>query len=147
MLDIVMLVLMLSRYLVSARVGRLDQVFHMIANLQQYETSTMVLDDTDPEFDERRFKECQWSEYYPNAKEALLPDMLQPRGKSVVILCFVDADHAEYRVTRRSHTGLIIIVNRAPILWFSKRQSTVKSSTFGSEFVAMRIAIEMIEGL
>ena len=69
------------------------------------------------------------------------------RGKGVVILCFVDSDHAGCRVTRRSHTGVIIFVNRSPILWFSKRQNTVESSTFGSEFVALRIAVEMIEGL
>ena len=39
------------------------------------------------------------------------------------------------------------MVNKAPIVWFSKRQSTVETSTFGSEIVAMRIAIELIEGL
>ena len=38
-------------------------------------------------------------------------------------------------------------MNRSPILWFSKRQSAVESSLFGSEFVAMKIAIEMVEGL
>jgi hypothetical protein len=38
-------------------------------------------------------------------------------------------------------------VNRAPILWFSKRQNTVETSTFGSEFIAARIAVELIEGL
>ena len=32
-------------------------------------------------------------------------------------------------------------------MWYSKRQNTVKSSTFGSKFVAMRVAIEMVEGL
>ena len=145
--DILMPVSMLSRYLVAARVGHLDQVFHMFAYLKRYETSTMVFDDTEPEFDERRFKECDWSEYYPDATEAVPSDMPTPRGKSVVMSCFVDADHAGCRVTRRSHTGVLIFVNRAPILWFSKRQNTVESSTFGSEFVAMRIAIEMIEGL
>ena len=31
--------------------------------------------------------------------------------------------------------------------WFSKRQNTVETSTFGSEFVAMRQAIEMIKAL
>ena len=61
--------------------------------------------------------------------------------------CFVDADHAGCRETRRSHTGIIIMLNRAPIMWFSKRQNTVETSTFGSEFVAMRQAVEMIEGL
>ena len=51
---------------------------------------------------------------------------------------FVDASHAANRVTRRSHTGYIIFINRAPILWFSKRQSTVETSTFTSEFIAMK---------
>jgi hypothetical protein len=60
---------------------------------------------------------------------------------------FVDADHAGNRVTRRSHTGILIYLNAAPILWYSKAQATVETSTFGSEFVAMRIAIEMIEAL
>ena len=32
-------------------------------------------------------------------------------------------------------------------MWFSKRQNTVETSTFGSEIVALRIAVEMIEGL
>jgi hypothetical protein len=32
-------------------------------------------------------------------------------------------------------------------VWYSKRQNTVESSTFGSEFVALRTATELIEGL
>lgn len=61
--------------------------------------------------------------------------------------CFVDADHAGCRLTRRSHSGILIFVNRAPILWYSKPQATVESSTFGSETVALRQAVDMIEGL
>lgn len=60
---------------------------------------------------------------------------------------FVDADHAGNKVTRHSHTGILIYLNCAPIIWYSKAQNTVESSTFGSEFVAMRIAVEMIEAL
>ncbi len=37
--------------------------------------------------------------------------------------------------------------NRAPVIWFSKRQNSVEASTFGSEFTAMKNAIEMIEAL
>ena len=146
-LDILMPVSMLSRYLVAARSGHLNQLFHILAYLKQCDASTMVFDDTEPMFDSRRFKECNWSEYYPGANEALPTDMHVARGHSVVMSCFVNPDHAGCRVTRRSHKGVIIFVNRALILWFSKRQNTVESSTFGSEFVAMRIAIEMIEGL
>jgi hypothetical protein len=33
------------------------------------------------------------------------------------------------------------------VIWYSKRQNTVETSTFGSEFVAMRIAVELVESL
>jgi hypothetical protein len=38
-------------------------------------------------------------------------------------------------------------VNNPPILWHFKIQITVESSTFSSEFVALRMAMDMIEGL
>jgi hypothetical protein len=41
----------------------------------------------------------------------------------------------------------LIFVNKAPIIWYSKRQNTVETSTFGSKFVAMWIAVELIEAL
>ena len=34
-----------------------------------------------------------------------------------------------------------------PIIWISKRQNTVESSTFGSEFLALKHATELIKGL
>jgi hypothetical protein len=74
--------------------------------------------------------------------------MPEPRGEPVVMTCFVDADHAGNSITRRSKTGFIIIfLNCAPIDWYSKKQNTVESSTFGSEFVAMQVAVECIAAL
>ena len=146
-LDIIMPVSLMSRYLAQAREGHMDQVFHMFAYLKEYNRSCLVFDDSLPSIDESRFHSCDWTEFYPGASELIPPDMPIAKGKSVRMTCFVDADHAGCKETRRSHTGIIIFLNRAPILWFSKRQSTVETSTFGSEIVAMRIAIEMIEGL
>jgi hypothetical protein len=60
---------------------------------------------------------------------------------------FVDADHAGCRLTHHSHSGVLVFVNHAPILWFSKQQAAVEASTFGSESIAVRQVIEMIEGL
>ena len=73
--------------------------------------------------------------------------MPPPRGESVSTQCFVDSDHAGNTVTKRSQTGLLLFVNRAPIVWYSKRQNTVETSTFGSEFIAMKTAVEQIEAL
>lgn len=41
----------------------------------------------------------------------------------------------------------MIYHNCAPSIWYSKAQSTVESSTFRSEFVAMRICVEMLEAI
>ena len=68
-------------------------------------------------------------------------------GHAVSTHCFVDADHASNTVTRRSQTGILIFLNRAPIVWYSKQQNTVETSTFGSEFIAIRSAVEHIEAL
>ena len=73
--------------------------------------------------------------------------MPKPRGRCVRIRTYVDADHAGNLATRRSHSGIFIYLNNALIIWFSKRQNTVESSSFGSEFVALRIATELLVSL
>ena len=61
--------------------------------------------------------------------------------------CFVDANHAGENLTRRSRSGFIIFLRMAPIYYCSKRQNTVETSTFGSEFMAMKHACGYIRGL
>jgi hypothetical protein len=146
-IDIMVSVSMLSRYVVSPRDGHLQQVFHIFAYLKHHKRSTMVFDETMPQFDERRFKEVDWSENYPEAAEPIPVNRPEPRGNMVSMSCFVDADHAGCKETRRSHTGILLFVNRAPIAWYSKRQNTVESSTFASEFIALKTAIDLIEGV
>jgi hypothetical protein len=66
--DILMPVSLMSRYLVSAREGHLQQLFHVFAYLKQYDQLTMVFDDTEPSYDPRRFATQDWLKYYPDAK-------------------------------------------------------------------------------
>ena len=71
----------------------------------------------------------------------------KPRGKEVDLRCFVDADHAGDTVTRRSRTGFFIFINMVLIICHSKKQTTIEPSVFGSEFVAMKVAMETSRGL
>ena len=146
-LDILVAISLMSRYLVSARVGHLEQLFHVFAYIKHHKRSSIVFDDTMPDYAADRWTQADWSDYYPDAKEEEPVNAPEIRGKPVMMSCFEDADHAGCRDTRRSHTGIIIMINRAPIMWFSKRQSTCEASTFGSELVAARIATEMVKGL
>ena len=44
-------------------------------------------------------------------------------------------------------TGILIFFNCAQIIWHSKRQNGVETSTFGSELTALKNAVEMITAL
>jgi hypothetical protein len=145
--DILVDVSKLSRYLAAPCEGHLEQVFHIFAYLKHHPKSRTVFGDHEMIHDMANFVQCDWSEFYPGAAKAEPPNTPELRGKSVTMTCYVDADHAGCHATRRSQSGVLIYVNKAPILWYSKRQNTVETSTFGSEYIAARIAVEMIEGL
>ena len=80
-------------------------------------------------------------------EEELPSDMPSPLGGSMRLPVYVDSDHAGDQVTRRSRTGFIVYLNNAPIYWFSKQQTLCETSTYGSEFIAMKQACEYVRGL
>lgn len=145
----------LSSYLAAPRIGHLHQALHMFHYLQHHDRSGIVLDPQLFELDlsgedpnnTTQFKATVMKEMYPDAEEEIAPSTPKPLGKAVQLNVFVDANHAGDTVTRRSRTGIIIFANMAPIFWLSQKQPTVEASTFGSEFVAMRHAIEQIKAL
>ena len=130
---------LLSRYLVSPREGHLQQVYRILAYLKQFNRPMLVFDDSEPVLSTDAFNLCDWSSQYPDASEQIPPDVPEALGHFVVTTCYVDADHAGCHTTRCSHTGILICVNCAPIIWFLKRQNTVESSTFSSENIALKI--------
>ena len=87
-----------------------------------------------------------WSDFYKPQEELLPGDMPEPRGKPVQTSCFVDSDHAGDVISRRSRTGVLIFIGKAPIVFQSKKQGSIETS-FGSELAAMKTAVELIEGL
>ena len=146
-LDILLEVSLMSTYLAAPREGHLEQVFHIFGYLKKVPRRRIAFDPDYPIIDESRFRQYDWSDFYQDAEEAIPPDAPEPLGKPVSLHCFVDADLAGNVVTRRSQTGILIFLNRAPVVWHSKKQNTVESSTFGSEIVALKNAIELIKSL
>jgi hypothetical protein len=146
-IDILHEVSLLSQYLAQPRIGHLQQLLNIFYYLKYYHSrSWMPLDPKTfdvhwvvPKSEIELHPEDRavaMKQLYPDVIDEKPYDMPEPRGEAVDINIFVDADHAGNRVTRRSHTGIIIFLNMAPITWFSKRQNTVETSTFGSEFIA-----------
>ena len=73
--------------------------------------------------------------------------MPEPRGLGFVMRAKVDADHASDMITRRSRMGFLVFLNCALIYWWSKKQNSVESLSFGSEFIAMKQCCEYVHGL
>ena len=57
------------------------------------------------------------------------------------------ADHATDSITRKSRTGFLVYLNCALIYWMSKKETSVETSLFGSEFCAIKHCTEYIRGL
>jgi hypothetical protein len=145
--DILLEVSLLSSYLAMPRVGHLEQALHIFGYLKLHPKRKLAFDPAHPAINENRFQQCDWTEFYREAEEAIPGNMPKPRGNGMSTHCFVDANHAGDTETRRSQTGILLFCNKAPITWFSKRQNSVEASTFGSEFTALKNAVEMIEAL
>ena len=143
----------LSQHQRQPREGNSESVYcvfwYLKCNLK-YISGMIVFDSKIPDIDEKLFHPSDksvWEDLYLDTEEAIRGNDPPPRVRPVYVGCYVDADHAGNLLARRSHTGIIIFVNNSPIIWYIKRHNTVESSRFGSEFIALRIATEMIEGL
>lgn len=140
----------MAKFSTAPREGHLRAVIRTFAYCKKHITSMIVFDPTPRNFAGITWDGVDWAEFYPDAVtegEGIPPNAPEPRGNPVHLTMFCDASHATDLVTRRSTTGILFFLNGAPIKWYSKRQNTIESSTFGSEFVALKIAVEMNDGL
>ena len=148
--DICLEVSMMSSHLALPREGHLRHLLQIFRYLKKHHNAELVFDPSDPVVNEADFERRDWtsSEFGAiDGEEVLPPNMPQPRGFGFVIRAKVDADHAADLVTRRSRTGFLIFLNCALVYWSSKKQTSVESSSFGSEFVAMKQCCEYLRGL
>ena len=137
----------MSRYNMAPREGHFNAVKKIFGYLKQKPNGQIIVDSS-PQPKIRSMATINdgfnWGEFYPDVTEDVPEKMPQPHGNLATITCYVDADHARDQVTRRSVTGVVLLVNNTPLAWMSKRQKTVETSTYGSELVAARIAVDMM---
>jgi hypothetical protein len=147
--DILLEIALLSQYQASPRQGHMEQLLRIFGFMKKNPKLTIYFNPELPNYDFGQFSDNrnEFLELYRDAKEDLPHNLPKPRGVPVVTTAFVDASHAANKKTRKSHTGFLICVNRAPIVWYSKRQQTVESSTYASEYIAMKVCIESIQHL
>ena len=146
--DLAMEVSAMASMMALPREGHLKVVFQMFAFLKSKHNGVMVFDPTEPDIDLSQFPSEDWSATpYGPCKEDIPSNAPPPRGIGFTMRAFVDSDHAGDSVTRRSRTGFMVFLNSAPIFVYSKKQGSCETSSFGSEFIAMKSCCEYIRGL
>ena len=81
---------------------------------------------------------------YGDVKEALPHDAPKSLGRHVVFTHYIDANLFHNMLTGQSVTGILHFMNQTPIDWYSKKQATAETATYGSEFVAGRKCVEQL---
>jgi hypothetical protein len=82
-----------------------------------------------------------WSKTdYGDLEELKPEDAPEPRGKFVTMLHYLVHDV----VSGKSVTGILHLVNKTLLDWYSKNQAMDEIATYGSEFVAARTCVEQI---
>jgi hypothetical protein len=136
----------MARFGVCPREGHLKRMLRIFGYLKYHTKARIKFDMDEPLIDSLDFKNFEWNELYPEATEEIAYDTpcAKETEKDVFITCHCDSDHGHDLLTRRSVTGYVISINKTPVKFYSKRQNTVESSSYGSELVAGRIATEAI---
>ena len=149
--DIFIAVTALSSFRVAPREGHLGMAKRVVGFLAKNPSSAIRFRVGEPPLEmmfRDKIPETNWmGSVYGNAKEELWKGLPEPKGKSVETTHWVDADLMSCKVTGRSTTGILHFINQTPVAWFSKRQATVETATYGSEFVAARQCTDQIEDI
>ena len=99
----------------------------------------------EPDFSSLKDQEYDWTRsVYSGACEQIPHDINKPLGKHVQTTHYVDANLHHDLATGKAVTAALHFLNQTPIYAYTKRQSTVETATYGSEFVAARTAVDQI---
>ena len=143
--DITTAVMSLSNFRVTLRIGHLDQCKRIYGYLHKMRHATIHVRTDEPDFSALTDLTYDWAQsVYGNVKELVPKDCPKALGKHVTLSHYVDANLYHDMLTGQSVTGIIHFVNKCPIDWYSKKQGTVETATFGSKSSAARTATEHI---
>ena len=143
--DIAVHVMSLSRFRAQPRKGHLDRDKRIVGYLLFLPDGAIRFRIGEPDFSSLKDQEYDWTRsVYSGACEQIPHDIPKPLGKHVQTTHYVDANLHHDLATGKAVTTALHFLNQTPIDAYTKRQSTVETATYGSEFVAARTAVDQI---
>ena len=143
--DIQCAVMTMSRFRAEPTKGHWKMLERILGYLRHTKDTAIRFRTEKPNYDHLRVSTYDWDHsVYKGVTEDIPDNALPPKGKSVRLSTYVDANLLHCRATGRAASGILHLINDTPIDWFSKLQGTVEAATYGSEFMAARLATQQI---
>ena len=143
--DVAVHIMTLSSFRAQPRKGHLERIKRVYAYIIKMKHAVIRYRTDMSDVTDFVFPELDWSNTtYAGAAEELPTNLPPARGKPLLMTTFVDANLGHDVISGKSVTGVLHFFNKTPVDWFSKKQGTVETATFGSENSAARSAIEQI---
>ena len=143
--DIFIAVMSLSRFRIEPKNDHWDHLERVLGYLRQTKDAAIRFRVDVPEYPVSDEQTADWDySVYDGIKEEIPTGCPAACGKPVRVTVYVDANLMFCKSTGRLCTGFLILLNNTPVHWFCKLQATVESATYGSEFMAARIAVQHI---
>ena len=143
--DIAVHVMSLSRFRAQPRKGHLDRAKRIVGYLLFLPDGAIRFRAGEPDFSSLKDQEYDWTRsVYSGACEQIPHNIPKPLGKLVQTTHYVDANLHHDLATGKAVTAVLHFLCQTPIDAYTKRQSTVETATYGSEFVAARTAVDQI---
>ena len=134
-----------SRFRAQPRKGHLDRAKRIVGYLLFLPDGAIRFRTGEPDFSSLKDQEYDWTRSVYSGACAQIPhDIPKPLGKHVQTTHYVDANLHHDLATGKAFTAVLHFLNQTPIDAYTKRQSTVETATYGSEFVAARTAVDKI---
>ena len=128
--------------------GHLERAKRVMGYVKKMKDASIQVRTGEPDYSDLPKIPYDWSySVYGDVKEIIPDDVPEPLGKPVVHTTYIAANLYHDKTTGRAVTGVLHIVNQTPFDWFTKRQATVETATYGSEFVTARTATKQIMDL
>jgi hypothetical protein len=138
----------LSSFHTMPRRGHLERTKQIYGYLWKMKEARIRVLTNEPDFSDFQDPEYDWSSYvYGDVKEIIPMDIPEPKGKYITLSHYFDANLYHNMITGRSVTAILHFLNQTPMDWYSKKQATVETASFASEFIAARTTINQIVNL
>jgi Reverse transcriptase (RNA-dependent DNA polymerase) len=143
--DINNAVMTLLSFQANPHLGHFNRCKRIYGYLYKMRNTAIRIQVDEPDYSVLPTKVYDWEQsIYTGAEELIPDDNPIPLGKPVVMTTFVDANLYHDLVMGKSVSSILHLFNKTVIDWYSKKQGTVETNTYGSEFVAACTAMEQI---